>query len=51
VFELDESRAKRALARLVEAGVLVSQGERRGRRYLRGAGWDAWVVAAQSADN
>ncbi len=51
VFGLDESRAKRALARLVESGVLVSQGERRGRRYLGGAGWDAWVVAAQSADN
>lgn len=44
---VSRQRASRELSRLVEQGVLIPEGERGGRRYLRGPGWDTWTEAAQ----
>jgi ATP-dependent DNA helicase RecG len=47
-FGIGREEAKLALGRLVEDGILILVGERRGARYQRGIGWDTWVAAPQN---
>lgn len=44
---VSRATAKRDLAGMVASGALVAKGERGGRTYVRGPGWDVWVQAAQ----
>jgi len=46
--DVDRPQATRALSELVDRGVLIREGERRGARYRPGANWDRWVAGEQS---
>lgn len=43
VFGVDRAAAKADLRALTTSGVLIRTGERRGTKYLPGAGFDSWV--------
>ncbi|MFN3429913.1 MAG: SNF2-related protein, partial [Candidatus Sericytochromatia bacterium] len=49
VYGIDGGMATRMLNRLVEAGVLLKEGERRGTRYRPGTGWQGWLESSEAA--
>ncbi|MNS12958.1 RNA polymerase-associated protein RapA [compost metagenome] len=48
-YGIDRNVATKMLNRLVDAGVLLKEGERRGTRYRPGPAWEGWIESPGAA--